>query len=111
MKISVIAKITCASAKFVKNWDSVFTESDAQKVCFLNDLFNPAKKFIVGKLLIIDFTATLTIQDDVAPAEAKMLKIDKTLGNMLWESEADKDVSIVIDNENEIKVCYSLTLL
>uniref|UniRef100_A0A914Q8T3 BTB domain-containing protein n=1 Tax=Panagrolaimus davidi TaxID=227884 RepID=A0A914Q8T3_9BILA len=41
--------------------------------------------------------------ENVDEVKAKMSKVDKSLGLMLWESEEDKNVSIVIDGENELK--------
>uniref|UniRef100_A0A914PBH9 BTB domain-containing protein n=1 Tax=Panagrolaimus davidi TaxID=227884 RepID=A0A914PBH9_9BILA len=104
VSISASFNITCNTTNVSKNLKFVYTTNTGYgpKICMFDDLFDATKNIFVDKRLIIEVTGSFTIKN-VDEVEAKMSKVDKSLGLMLWESEADKNVSIVIDGENELK--------
>uniref|UniRef100_A0A914P9S5 BTB domain-containing protein n=1 Tax=Panagrolaimus davidi TaxID=227884 RepID=A0A914P9S5_9BILA len=101
MKITAKCNVLCKSAD-VSITLSPLTANQTwgKKLC--DDLLDTTKSFIVDKKLVLFITGSLTIEN-VDEVEAKMAKVDKSLGLMLWESEADKNVSIVIDGKNKLK--------
>uniref|UniRef100_A0AC34GCA6 BTB domain-containing protein n=1 Tax=Panagrolaimus sp. ES5 TaxID=591445 RepID=A0AC34GCA6_9BILA len=105
MNIHASVNTSCKTANFSNTWSHfyIFSEGRGPPLCSYDDLIDPTKKFIAEKKLIINVTATLKVHEDVTPIEAKKSKNEKSLGFMLWESEGDKDVSIVVDNKNELK--------
>uniref|UniRef100_A0AC35FCH9 BTB domain-containing protein n=1 Tax=Panagrolaimus sp. PS1159 TaxID=55785 RepID=A0AC35FCH9_9BILA len=97
MKITAKCNVLCKSADI-----SITLSPSTASQTWCNDLLDTSKNFIVDKKLVLFITGSFTIEN-VDEVEAKMAKVDKNLGLMLWESEADKNVSIVIDGENKLK--------
>uniref|UniRef100_A0A914PLZ0 BTB domain-containing protein n=1 Tax=Panagrolaimus davidi TaxID=227884 RepID=A0A914PLZ0_9BILA len=104
ISISALFNITCNTTSFSRNFNQVFISNTGfgSKICMFDDLFDATKNIFVDKHLIIEVTGILKFKN-ADEVEAKMSKVDKSLGLMLWESEADKNVSIVIDGENKLK--------
>uniref|UniRef100_A0AC34G4J0 Galectin n=1 Tax=Panagrolaimus sp. ES5 TaxID=591445 RepID=A0AC34G4J0_9BILA len=103
--ITVNAVITCKSALFEHEWTHTFKKGENNdvynaRICFSDELLDADYEFFVNNQMIIDLKGTLKIET-ISDVESKMTK-HENLGYILWKSEGDKDVVIVV-GENELK--------
>uniref|UniRef100_A0A914QQ16 BTB domain-containing protein n=1 Tax=Panagrolaimus davidi TaxID=227884 RepID=A0A914QQ16_9BILA len=103
MSINVKATISCKTANFHRTWAFKYTKTTGygSQLCFFNELYDPAKNFIVNNQLVISLKATLKVENS-DPIVPKILK-GESLGWKLWNNEEDKDATIAV-NGMEIKV-------
>uniref|UniRef100_A0A914QL24 BTB domain-containing protein n=1 Tax=Panagrolaimus davidi TaxID=227884 RepID=A0A914QL24_9BILA len=103
ISINVEATISCKTANFDSTWTHKYTKTEGcgSRLCLLNELYDPAKNFIVNNQLVVSLKAILKVEnsDSTVP---KILK-SESLGWKLWDNEEDKDATIAV-NGMEIKV-------
>jgi hypothetical protein len=118
-ELTIHGKFACfvKSANFATSFDSFTYAHDvcvngdeyddwAHEICTKGDLFNPEKKFIFNKHMVVEMKGMLFVKEIVYPSFFK--KPSSTLGDYLWERD-DKDFIISggkegDESKTEIKV-------
>uniref|UniRef100_A0A914YFY8 Galectin n=1 Tax=Panagrolaimus superbus TaxID=310955 RepID=A0A914YFY8_9BILA len=104
--IIVNAVISCKSAVFEHEWIYTFKKGETNtynaRICFSDELLDSDSEFFINNQMIIELKGTLKVEI-VTEVESKITKYE-SLGLILWKSEGDKDVVIVV-GDNELKVC------
>uniref|UniRef100_A0A914P3M6 BTB domain-containing protein n=1 Tax=Panagrolaimus davidi TaxID=227884 RepID=A0A914P3M6_9BILA len=99
-KIDATFKLSVKTASYEQNQENVYEKSGGwgYTLCTRDEIFDAEKKFFVTGIMEIEMDATLKTQGIKRKAPES-----SSLGQILWENEEQKDLTIVTDDQ-ELKI-------